>query len=225
MRSRLARDRGSPAVIGIRPLDRWLCVPAFRRVCPCHYQTSVKASWISVKPLNRVSTLKTCTVVSAEWWKYVSSPRYVSMRRHSICLGTRPEPARACKALAVVRIVERGVRHDFASPWSMYEAPAARVNSNVIHAVRRHSKEQQIAQLKIATRHRVGRALLIRCGARDRKTDALVGIDGQAAAIEALAVGATELVWRANELRREMCNCRPASVAGRGRMRSACAGG
>ena len=26
---------GNPAVLGRRPLDRWLCVPAFRRVCPC----------------------------------------------------------------------------------------------------------------------------------------------------------------------------------------------
>ena len=34
--SRLLRDRGSPAVIGILPLDRWLCVPVFRRVCPFH---------------------------------------------------------------------------------------------------------------------------------------------------------------------------------------------
>src|SRR5882672_7852172 len=35
------RDRGSPAVIGILPLDRWLCVPVFRRVCPCHYKVQV----------------------------------------------------------------------------------------------------------------------------------------------------------------------------------------
>ena len=32
----LMRVRGSPAVIGTRPLDRWLCVPVFRRVCPYH---------------------------------------------------------------------------------------------------------------------------------------------------------------------------------------------
>ena len=43
VRSRVARDRGSPAVIGIRPLDRWLCVPAFRRVCPYQPGSSVKA--------------------------------------------------------------------------------------------------------------------------------------------------------------------------------------
>src|SRR5579863_4886878 len=31
------RDRGGPAVIGTElPLDRWLCVPAFRRVCRSH---------------------------------------------------------------------------------------------------------------------------------------------------------------------------------------------
>jgi hypothetical protein len=28
------RFRGNPAVLGIAPLDRWLCVLAFRRVCP-----------------------------------------------------------------------------------------------------------------------------------------------------------------------------------------------
>jgi len=39
--SRRVRDRGSPAVIGILPLDRWLCVPVFRRVCPCHYKVQV----------------------------------------------------------------------------------------------------------------------------------------------------------------------------------------
>jgi hypothetical protein len=39
--SRQLRDRGSPAVIGILPLDRWLCVPVFRRVCPCHYKVQV----------------------------------------------------------------------------------------------------------------------------------------------------------------------------------------
>src|ERR1700751_2213536 len=37
----LQRDRGSPAVIGTHPLDRWLCVPVFRRVCPCHYKPPV----------------------------------------------------------------------------------------------------------------------------------------------------------------------------------------
>jgi hypothetical protein len=32
---RNARDyRGDPAVVGMTPLDRKLCVPAFRRVCP-----------------------------------------------------------------------------------------------------------------------------------------------------------------------------------------------
>src|SRR5882757_1779523 len=39
--SRQVRDRGSPAVIEILPLDRWLCVPVFRRVCPCHYKLQV----------------------------------------------------------------------------------------------------------------------------------------------------------------------------------------
>jgi hypothetical protein len=39
--SRLMRDRGSPAVIGTHPLDRWLCVPAFQRVCPCHFRVQV----------------------------------------------------------------------------------------------------------------------------------------------------------------------------------------
>ena len=34
-------DVGSPAVIGTRPLDRWLCVPAFRRVCSTHYRCAV----------------------------------------------------------------------------------------------------------------------------------------------------------------------------------------
>ncbi len=41
---RARRDRGSPAVIGIRPLDRWLCVPAFRRVCPYQRRPSVEAT-------------------------------------------------------------------------------------------------------------------------------------------------------------------------------------
>jgi hypothetical protein len=27
---------GNPAVVGLRPDDRWLCVPAFRRVCRLH---------------------------------------------------------------------------------------------------------------------------------------------------------------------------------------------
>jgi hypothetical protein len=41
--------RGNPAVIGTRPLDRWLCVPVFRRVCPVHNARSVKASPKRVK--------------------------------------------------------------------------------------------------------------------------------------------------------------------------------
>src|ERR1700722_11538289 len=57
-RSRFMRDRGSPAVIGTYPLDRWLCVPAFRRVCPCHFRAlSVKASPMTVKGLYCVRTL------------------------------------------------------------------------------------------------------------------------------------------------------------------------
>src|SRR6056297_1672506 len=28
---------GNPAVVGPCPLDRWLCVPVFRRVCPCQW--------------------------------------------------------------------------------------------------------------------------------------------------------------------------------------------
>jgi hypothetical protein len=32
---RVRCSAGNPAVVGPRPLDRWLCVPVFRRVCPC----------------------------------------------------------------------------------------------------------------------------------------------------------------------------------------------
>ena len=30
-------DSGNPAVLGSSPVDRWLCVPAFRRVCRFQY--------------------------------------------------------------------------------------------------------------------------------------------------------------------------------------------
>jgi len=39
--SELAAAYGNPAIVGIYPLDRWLCVPEFQRVCPyriCFYQ-------------------------------------------------------------------------------------------------------------------------------------------------------------------------------------------
>jgi len=57
-RSRHLRDRGSPAVIGALPLDRWLCVPVFRRVCLSLRTPSVKASRMTVKHLNCVGPLK-----------------------------------------------------------------------------------------------------------------------------------------------------------------------
>jgi hypothetical protein len=37
---------GNPAVIGMKPLDRKLCVPAFRRVC--HYRVALL--WTAVHP-------------------------------------------------------------------------------------------------------------------------------------------------------------------------------
>src|SRR5262249_38963011 len=34
---------GNPAVVApLEALDPWLCVPAFRRVCPCHVQVLAK---------------------------------------------------------------------------------------------------------------------------------------------------------------------------------------
>src|SRR6185437_6672837 len=41
-----------------RPLDRWLCVPAFRRVCPCHYAPSVEVREGRVKTRKCGAALK-----------------------------------------------------------------------------------------------------------------------------------------------------------------------
>src|SRR5688572_28583702 len=43
---------GNPAVIGPRPLDRWLCVPVFQRVCP-----STTSECRSLMPLSQVRNL------------------------------------------------------------------------------------------------------------------------------------------------------------------------
>lgn len=35
---------GNPAVVGHLPLDRWLCVTAFRRFCPCQHGSAAPAA-------------------------------------------------------------------------------------------------------------------------------------------------------------------------------------
>jgi hypothetical protein len=48
----------APPSLELNPLDRWLCVPIFRWVCPCHLMAlSVKASPMTVKRLYCVQPL------------------------------------------------------------------------------------------------------------------------------------------------------------------------
>jgi len=48
-RSRVARP-WQPRRHRNRPLDRWLCVPAFRRVCPCHRRQVSKPDGVESRP-------------------------------------------------------------------------------------------------------------------------------------------------------------------------------
>src|SRR5579862_6988947 len=150
-------DHGSPAVIGIRPLDRWLCVPAFRRVCPFHYRVSVKLSPFPVKSEKCAVPLNWCheTATGGCAVPYVS-------RRASV-----PEASGALQMARVVAAAERRVGHREPRARCVDEAPVAGVDADVIDVPRVHAEEHQVTRGELLERHRPGGALLLERAARN----------------------------------------------------------
>ena len=213
VRSRVARDRGSPAVIGIRPLDRWLCVPAFRRVCPYQLGSSVKASRISVKPLIRVWTLKSAIPVTA----LIPAICFISV---SVWQQWRssfsPEPAGTHQTPAKIGIIKRRVRDHPTTARRVHEAAAAGINAHVIHVVRADPEEYEVAGAQFAQGNGMCCAVLSACRARDFQPHCLMRKDCQTAAIKALSIRTAKLVRRADEMHGDT-GYHSALLVGRGR--------
>src|ERR1700722_3947270 len=187
----LMRVRGSPAVIGTRPLDRWLCVPVFRRVCPYHCTQSVKASRFGVKCRNVFS-------LSSERMRTQrakASPSYVSTRRQRCVHEASGIYQMTCVVAA--RQIRRGNRDT--PVRCVHEAAATEVDTDVIDAMRAHAEEHEVPGLKFAEGHRLRGALLLGGGARNGDAGARVHVERKSAAVKAANVGATELVRRADE--------------------------
>ena len=70
-------DRGDPAVLGMTPLDRKLCVPAFRRVCPWN-DFIIPQRALRVKPFGRFQQ----TVEMTTGVELGRTSVYVVHRRH-----------------------------------------------------------------------------------------------------------------------------------------------
>src|SRR5580704_6278035 len=135
----LMRVRGSPAVIGTRPLDRWLCVPVFRRVCPYHCTQSVKASRFGVKCRNVFS-------LSSERMRTQrakASPSYVSTRRQRCVHEASGIYQMTCVVAA--RQIRRGNRHT--PVRCVHEAAATEVDTDVIDAMRAQAEEHEVPGL------------------------------------------------------------------------------
>jgi hypothetical protein len=84
-----------------RPLDRWLCVPAFRRVCPCHSHPVSKPRRVESRPANvvRLSTGARHGRSEPPWSRLCRAPRVICNETTSL-----PRPGRQlCPAAAAVR--------------------------------------------------------------------------------------------------------------------------
>lgn len=111
------------------------------------------------------------------------------------------------------------VRDERAGARGVNESAAAHIDSDVIDAPRSDPKKEEIPGKQVSHGHGLRRALLRRGRARDDDARLLVGVDGEAAAVEAATVRPAEPVARPDETPRDRSDHPSGIDAGPGRSR------
>src|SRR6266436_2942433 len=214
-RSRLLRDRGSPAVIGTsrRPvaLRPRLSTGLPLSLSPKCQSVAVRSQAPIMCRGSHVRFIRVARAMAATF--YVSPWR---RRRHATipeapCAHQMPR-IEAAAAQIPVPDGQAGARR-------VDEAAAAGIDTDVIDAARADAEKYQVPGRKLSQRHRVRRALLLHGGARNGQTCALVHVQRQPAAVEAGRVGTAEVVRGSDQGFRRLRDRGPALRTGRGRRR------
>jgi hypothetical protein len=173
---------GNPAVVeACASLDRWLCVPAFRRVCPCH-ETKCR----------RMATMRQAAQ------RRLHKPLYISWR----ALVT---PVACCTCIPPREPRRRDLHAPYArtGTWCVHEFTRADIHTDVIYTAAAEAEKHEIACTQILVRNVRAFCKLCRSGARNADAATSVNRAGEPRTIEAafaiitaVAIGATHFDCR-----------------------------
>jgi hypothetical protein len=101
--------------------------------------------------------------------------------------------------MGIETTAEIAVSDGEAAAWRVNEAALARIDADVIDAVRVDVEEHEISRRELRERYRMCRALLLRSGAWNGEADLLMHVQRKSTAVEAGGIGTAEVVWRPDE--------------------------
>lgn len=170
---------GNPAVVEARAsLDRWLCVPVFRRVCPCHElqcrrMATGRQTLGDIKWFDSVTPVSCCTRIP------LTEPGSVD---------ARPP-------------------HPLAGPGSVHELPIPDVHTDVVDATAAEAEEDEVPGQQVFTGDPRTARELIGCRPRERVSRACMDGKSQPGAVEATGRFLPAISIRPAEfVERELCD-------------------
>jgi hypothetical protein len=203
----VARERGSPAVIGI---------PSFRPVAlrprlSTGLPLSLKLKCQIVADRRQVGIVCRGSQVVSHIGDTVTCSGLCSARGRA----RLPETSGAHQVPRVKTVAEIAVGDCKPGPRRVNEATVTRIDADVIDGVPADIEEHQVPGCELRERHGMCGTLLLRRGARDDESGTLVNVQRESAAIEASAVCTAKVVRGADERGRHRDNRASLGAAGR----------